>query len=266
MRKVILHHPEEIFSRRHVPSWLMLSFSSGCVNAIAFMACKRFVTHLTGTFTQLGVQAAHLPVVLDLAAVIVCFIAGAMTAALLINGRAHRGKQPLYTLPLMIVAVTTAAVGAAGYAGFLGDFGGAVGGAGDFVLLSMLSFASGLQNAAVASSTGLLVRTTHLTGPATDLGMHLVDLAYTKGPERRSAKRHALLRAGKILAFASGAIGGVMLAQSMQFLAFFVPAAIIIAATALSFDPMRVRQMLSPPADDEAIEPTRDGEDARAGA
>ena len=38
-------------------------------------------------------------------------------------------------------------------------------------LLSLLAFAMGLQNAAVASTTGLAVRTTHLTGPATDLGI-----------------------------------------------------------------------------------------------
>lgn len=245
MRKVTLHHPEEIFSRRHVPSWLMLSFSSGCTNAIAFMACQRFVTHITGTVTQAGVQVAHLDIVLDFALVVVCFIVGAMTAAAMINGRAHRGRRPLYTLPMVVVGMTTAAVALAGHAGLLGEFGGAVDEAGDFVLLSMLSFASGLQNAAVATGTGLLVRTTHLTGPATDLGMHIVDLVYTKGAERLSAKRHALLRAGKILAFATGAVAGVMLARSVSFLGFLVPAGIVFAATALSFEPARVRDVLS---------------------
>src|SRR5262245_36666715 len=107
MRKVILHHPEEIFSFRHIPSWLMLSFSSGCVNATAFMACQRLVTHITGTVTQLGVQIARLDILVDFAVVIVCFIAGAMMAAVMINGRAHRGKPPLYTLPLIVVALTT---------------------------------------------------------------------------------------------------------------------------------------------------------------
>ena len=100
MRRVTLHRPEEIFSIRHVPSWLMLSFSSGCVNAIAFMACQRFVTHITGTVTQAGVQVAHLDILLDFAIVIVCFIVGAMAAAVMINGRAHRGKRPWYTIPL----------------------------------------------------------------------------------------------------------------------------------------------------------------------
>ena len=246
MRRVALHRPEQIFSRRHVPSWLMLSFASGCVNAIAFKACERFVTHVTGTVTQLGVQVAHLDVLADFAIVIVCFILGSMTAALMINGRAHRGKRPWYTLPLLIVAATTATVGIAGRSGLFGEFGGVVDEPADFVLLSMLSFGSGLQNAAVATSTGLLVRTTHLTGPASDLGMHLVDLVYTSGAERLSAKRHAFLRAGKVASFAFGAIGGVMLARELEYLAFLVPAAIVVVATALSFDPARVREVLVP--------------------
>jgi uncharacterized membrane protein YoaK (UPF0700 family) len=100
----------------------------------------------------------------------------------------------------------------------LGDFGGAVDEPGDFVLLSSLSFASGLQNAAVATSTGLLVRTTHLTGPATDLGIHLVELAYVGGDARRNARRHAMLRAGKLVSFAVGAGVGATLARALGFL------------------------------------------------
>ena len=56
------------------------------------------------------------------------------------------------------------------------------------MLLSILSFAMGLQNAAVATSTGLLVRTTHLTGPATDLGIHLVELCFVKGEAHTRAR------------------------------------------------------------------------------
>ncbi|MDF2697936.1 MAG: hypothetical protein K0S65_6319, partial [Labilithrix sp.] len=211
-----LHHPEAIFSPAHVPSWLMLAFASGCVNAIAFMACQRFVTHVTGTATEVGVQFARLGVLIDFTIVLACFVVGAMVSAMMINGRAHQNKHPHYTLPLIIVSVATAAVAFAGHAGWLGAFGGPVDEPGDFVFLSVLSFASGLQNAAVATGTGLLVRTTHLTGPATDLGIHLVELAYTTGAERENAVKHALLRGGKIAAFVSGAATGVWLAHGFQ--------------------------------------------------
>ncbi|AUX46825.1 hypothetical protein SOCE26_083340 [Sorangium cellulosum] len=244
-----LHRPDEIFSRRHVPTWIMLTFAAGCVNAIAMVACEHFVTHVTGTVTKLGTELADLSHLREFVMALACFIGGAMASGMLINARVHRGKRPLYAAPLVVVAVTTAAVALAGHAGLLGMFGGALLDAGDFVLLSVLSFASGLQNAAVATSTGLLVRTTHLTGPATDLGIHLVEFVCAEGDVKRSAKRHALLRAGKIVAFAVGAASGVTLAHGLHFLAFLVPAAIVLVATALSFlhVPNGDRAMLRPP-------------------
>jgi uncharacterized membrane protein YoaK (UPF0700 family) len=234
---ITLHKPDQILSFRHVPTWLMLTFVAGCVNAAAFVACERYVTHVTGTVTRIGMEVARLAILLDFVIVLISFIAGAMASSVLINGRAHRGKRPLHALPLIMVAAATAGIGLAGHAGLLGTFGGVVDEPGDFVLLSVLSFASGLQNAAVATSTGLLVRTTHLTGPATDLGIHLVELAYAKGAARTSAKRHALLRAGKLVAFAFGAAAGLALARSVGFLAFLMPAILVLVATALSFLP-----------------------------
>ena len=237
MSHVSLHRPDEIFSWRHAPSWLLFAFSSGCVNATAFVACERFVTHVTGTATQVGIKVARLDILLDFVIVLTCFIIGAMASAIMINGRFQRGKRPWYTVPLVIVAAATASVAVSGHAGWLGVFGGSVDEPADFVLLSVLSFASGLQNAAVATGTGLLVRTTHLTGPATDLGIHLVELTYTTGEQRLKARRHALLRGGKIVSFIVGAAAGVTLARELQYLAFMVPSAIVLLATALSFHP-----------------------------
>lgn len=235
--KLALHTPEQILSFRHAPTWLMLTFASGCVNAAAFVACQRFVTHVTGTATSLGMEVARLNIFLDFALVLVSFVVGAMTSAWLINARAQRGKTPLHVVPLLGVAAATAGVAFAGHAGLLGAFGGEVDETVDFVLLSVLSFASGLQNASVATSTGLLVRTTHLTGPATDLGIHLVELVYAEGEARQKAMQHALLRTGKIVGFTLGAAAGVWLAHSIQFLAFLVPSAVVMLATVLSFLP-----------------------------
>lgn len=230
-----LHDKESVFSARHVPSWLMLTFASGSVNAAAVIACERYVTHVTGTVTRLGMTASRVGLLLDFAAVLVAFIAGAATSAILVNARVRRGKKPRYALALFTVAAITAAVGILGHAGVLGEFGGPPDEAGDFVLLSALSFASGLQNAAVATATGMLVRTTHLTGPATDLGIHLVDMALSRGDTRKNALAHVLLRCGKIAAFATGAGAGIALAHRVAYLAFLTPAAIVALVTVTSF-------------------------------
>jgi uncharacterized membrane protein YoaK (UPF0700 family) len=230
-----LHPPDSVFSLRHVPSWLMLTFAAGCVNATAALVCGRYVTHVTGTVTRLGMELISVWIVLDLLIVLLSFILGAMTSGLLINGRARCGRRPLYSLPLIGVAVVVAVVAAAGQAGWFGVFGGAIDQTSDFVFLSLLSFAMGLQNGAVATSTGLLVRTTHLTGPATDLGLHLAELLFVDAEARRTTRQHALLRTGKIVAFAFGALAGVRLAPSLGYLVLLVPAAMTLLATWLSF-------------------------------
>jgi uncharacterized membrane protein YoaK (UPF0700 family) len=232
-----LHKPESVFSYRHLPSWLMLCFAAGAVNGTALLACERFVTHVTGSVTRLGVEMMHFTIMVDFALVVVCFILGAMMAGLLINGRIHRGKPPLFAVPLWLTSGTTACVAIAGQLRWLGPFGGAVDESGDFVFLCALSFAMGLQNAAVATSTGALVRTTHLTGPTTDLGIHLAELCFIKGPAREVVKQHATLRTGKLLMFALGAAVAVPLSHDLGFLTLLIPAAIVAAASRLSFTP-----------------------------
>lgn len=230
-----LHRPDTVFSLRHAPSWLMLCFAAGVVNGTTLMACQRFVTHVTGTVTRLGTEIAHWVLALDFAAVLACFVAGAMFSGFVINVRARRGKRPFFSLPLWLTAGTAACVAVAGHLGWLGPFGGSVDQPGDFVMLCALGFAMGVQNAAVASSTGQLVRTTHLTGPATDLGVHLVEWLFVQDGSRTLARRHAALRFGKIVAYAAGAMASVPLALRFGFLALLVPALVISAATLLSF-------------------------------
>jgi uncharacterized membrane protein YoaK (UPF0700 family) len=102
-------------------------------------------------------------------------------------------------------------------------------------VLSLLSFAMGLQNGAVATSTGMVVRTTHLTGPATDLGLHLAQFAATTGERRGTALRNAALRASKVVAFVAGAAVAVPLARAFGYGALLVPAAQVALANVLSF-------------------------------
>jgi uncharacterized membrane protein YoaK (UPF0700 family) len=100
-----------------------------------------------------------------------------------------------------------------------------------------LAFAMGLQNAAVASTTGLAVRTTHLTGPTTDLGIHLGAALLSTGDEQRAALRGAALRGGKVVAFMAGAALAVPLTGALGFLALLTSAAFVMVAVVLSFAP-----------------------------
>lgn len=232
-----LHTPETIYSARHVPSWLMLAASAGAVNGFAFMMCEQFVTHLSGTFTELGLEGWRPAFILDSAAIILSFIAGAVASVSVLHARASRGDRPRWATPLVSVTLLLIAVAFAGRIGLFGPIGGDLKGTEPpILLLSLLSFAMGAQNAAVAATTGLAVRTTHVTGPATDLGIHLATAMFARGKERQKALRGAYLRGGKIIAFAGGAALSVPLTASLDYLALLVPAAGIALATILSFN------------------------------
>jgi len=241
--KYVLHTPDAIFSARHTPSWVLLAGGSGMVNGLAFLACAEYVTHVTGTATRLGLEFPHAGVALEYAFVVVSFIAGAAASVLSIQNRAYRGKRPLWAAPLVVVAVIFTVVAVSGSAGVFGPLGGKAAEANPpFPLLWLLAFATGLQNAAVATSTGLIVRSTHLTGPATDLGVHLGLTCLARGEEHRAAVRGAALRGAKVIAFVTGAALALPLAAAMNFLAFLVPAAFVLAAAGLSFASARDRE------------------------
>lgn len=219
---------------RHMLSWFLLSASAGTVNTVAFLACERFVAHVTGTVTRFGLQEQS-TLFVDYALVLVCFITGAMASGIAIENRYHRGKQPLYAAPLAVVVALLIAVAWAGARGVFGSFGDAGVTLASRVFISVLSFAMGLQNASVATSTGQVVRTTHLTGPATDLGVRLASAVFARGEARRAATRDAALRAGKIVAFTVGVVIAVPIAARFGYLSFLLPAALVFSATVMSF-------------------------------
>jgi uncharacterized membrane protein YoaK (UPF0700 family) len=224
--------PHVVESKRHLAAWLLLTGAAGTVNGFAFMACKQFVTHLSGAFSQLGLESHHTSVLVDSAALVLSFIAGAASSVFLVQPRPGK-RQSL--LPLMCVSLLLVTVAVIGKSGAFGPFGGVAGHRLPTVaLLSILAFAMGLQNAVVAVTTGLAVRTTHVTGPATDLGIQLGTAALASGSERQLAIREALLRAGKILAFAVGAGLMVPLTVSFEYLSLVAPAMCIALANVLS--------------------------------
>lgn len=198
-----LHDERAVFSSRHLPSWLLLAAAGGTVNAIGFVAHARFVTHVTGTISSFGMAASGGKLAFESAFILLC----------------------------LTILTVLAVLGATGVFGVFGD--------GDetrsFLFLSALSFAMGLQNAAVAAATRLIVRTTHMTGAATDLGLHLGTAFRSTGDERRASFRQAALRAGKMAAFTIGAAAGAILAARFGFLALALPAVAVALATVSSF-------------------------------
>ena len=228
---------ETIFAPRHVMGWLLFTMSAGFVNASAVMACKNFVTHVTGNVTNLGMDAADTTLAVDYVLLVVSFIAGAMAAVLIAETFRARPKVA-FALPILVSFTMLVGIGVAGKAGWLGVFGvDRELGQRAFVMLGILAAAMGMINAAVAVATKNMIRITHLTGPATDIAGNLVRAALGAGAGTRGEARWAALRLAKLASFAVGAGLAARFAARLHFDLFSVSAGILIVALAFTGAP-----------------------------
>ncbi|MBN8614577.1 MAG: DUF1275 domain-containing protein [Deltaproteobacteria bacterium] len=241
----------DVLSPKNLACWMGLCFAAGAVNATTLLASQQFVTHLTGVVTRFGIHVASLTLMTDYFAVFACFVLGAMTAVILLDGRRLRGLPSLPWLPLATVSLLLVLAATLGHFEVFGPFGVYDESPGEFALFMLLAFAMGLQNASVGNATGSLVRTTHLTGPATDLGVALAFLLIRDLPAEHleAAKRTAKLRSAKIVAFALGCGAAALFVPSLGYLGFLVPAAICAIVAVSLFGQLRVPvspRMLAP--------------------
>ena len=100
----------------------------------------------------------------------------------------------------------------------------------DFLLLACLCGACGLQNGAITLASGATIRTTHLTGLTTDLGLGLVKVNFHKltNEQRNKERKENLLRIGAISAFFLGSVVGAIVFIRFKYAGFFLPMAISI--------------------------------------
>lgn len=232
------------FSRRNVAIWLALAFQGGTINAGGFLACGRFVSHVTGFATMSGAELArqHWFGAVGMLSVPIFFVFGAMTSGFLIDRRLLRGLNAHYATAAGLMAATNLAILILGTRGAFGAFGEPLTLARDYALLILLCFSSGLQNALVTSASGAVVRTTHLTGLTTDLGIGLVRiLSHVDRDKRRFETRANRMRIGIFASFTLGSAAAAFIFLTHQYWGFVIPATISMGLWGLTFAHSRRR-------------------------
>ena len=138
----------------------LLAANAGFVNALGILTVlHQPVSHLTGTVSQVGIAAGQGDwlTLYELVVLVLFFFGGAALSGLII-GNSHLRFGRRYGLALMCQAL--ALWGAIYFLGF-----------GLRRAEYLLALACGLQNGMATSYSGAVVRTTHMTGIVTDLGM-----------------------------------------------------------------------------------------------
>ena len=150
-----------------LPRWVWaaawaLAFVAGMVNVVGLLGFEhQSVTHLTGTTSMLAAAVAALDgsSVLHFAAIIGSFISGTVLSGFIIqDSTLQLGRR--YGVALLLESLLLCAAVPLLYRGHA--FG-----------IYSASCACGLQNAMVSTYSGAVVRTTHLSGMFTDLGIFL---------------------------------------------------------------------------------------------
>lgn len=199
-----------------LPAWVwvgaaLLSFVAGMVNVVGYLGFEhQAVSHLTGTTSLLGaaVAQADARAAGQLFAVLLAFVLGAVASGVIIQDSTLKlGRR--YGVVLVIEAIALSLAVRAFHAHSL--WGG-----------WLAAFACGLQNAMATTYSGSIVRTSHLSGMFTDLGIFL-------GHRLRGLpvpRRRLLLCLAITTSFFAGGVVGAVLFAHVSYDALYVPAGI----------------------------------------
>lgn len=182
---------------------ISLSWIAGYTNVILFILCGVVVAHATGNVTHLGQFAAEARWMQAWRIggfLVLMFFSGAVASALMTEGARRRGIASKYIMPMVVQAALLCALavlinvyGLNSNARLSFDEHPAL----LYELSGIASFAMGLQNATITRISGAVVRTTHLTGVVTDLGLEGVQYLLwlrDKTRIRRSGRAARVLR------------------------------------------------------------------------
>jgi uncharacterized membrane protein YoaK (UPF0700 family) len=213
----------------------LLSFVAGIVNVTGVLSVQTLTTNVTGHFAYFAEEIMKR----DYAAAItffvftIFFLFGAFTSNFLAELISKKHPNLSHVIPISLEMIVLISVGIFGIASELSSS------EGKWIAFAML-FAMGIQNSLVTKISQSTVRTTHLTGLFTDLGIELSQLFFYKKPdEKKKLKTSIYLRLSIITFFFIGCFSGGFLYNLLEMKTLFVAATFLLLA--LLYDYIRLQ-------------------------
>jgi uncharacterized membrane protein YoaK (UPF0700 family) len=214
----------------------LLSFVAGLVNVAGFLAVQKLTTNVTGHFAFFVDEVFKLNFKQGLIyfLYIFFFFLGSFFSSLLVEFLLRRNEKYSYIVPTAIESIILFWVAIFGK--------NLINGNPDFIAYILL-FAMGLQNSLVTKISNATVRTTHLTGLFTDLGIELSQLFFYREPSFRKKLFISIKLRGTIISFffVGGIIGGVFYSNIGLHVLFIGVAALLVG---LIYDRIRFNLVL----------------------
>ncbi len=181
-----------------------LSFVAGIVNIVGVLSVKVLTTNITGHFAFFSEEILlhHYSEALTYFLFIICFLGGAFCSSFLVEFSSGSRTVRPHLIPLITEILILGFVGISGYEKLKISVS-------PHAIAGLLLFAMGVQNSLVTRVSQSIVRTTHLTGLFTDLGIELSKLFFKERKnEQRQLKKNITLKLVIIACFFSGCIIG----------------------------------------------------------
>ena len=205
---------------------VFLSFVAGLVNICGVLALGVLTTNVTGHFAYFAEDVTKRNEFYGawFLLYIIAFLSGAFVSGLLTEFSIYRQRRAQHNASIFLEILTLSVMGIYGDQILLAGF--------DKRLLAcFLLFTMGLQNSLVSKISNFTLRTTHLTGLFTDLGIELSQLFFYRKPsELKKLSNSIFLRLGIVAFFFSGCVIGGFLFIAIKFRVLLLAAFVMILA------------------------------------
>ena len=214
----------------------LLSFVAGIVNVVGFLAVKRLTTNVTGHFAFFVDEILKLNFwegfIFFL--YIFFFFLGSFVSNLLVEIISKKSDRLIYIIPTIIESIILS---------LLAVFGQFLISKNPDLLACSLLFAMGLQNSLVTTISNATVRTTHLTGLFTDLGIEISQLFFYKQKNQKDKLHSSIKLRLTIISFffIGGLLGGIFY-STLKLYVLVIAAAVLIIG--IIYDDLKLKLMM----------------------
>lgn len=213
----------------------LLSFVAGIVNVAGFLAVKQLTTNVTGHFAFLVEEALKINFHQSLFyfLYVFCFFSGAFFSNFIIELTGKVTDKNIFIIPVLTEVIILTIIALIDFR-FITENP-------NLIACSTL-FAMGLQNSLVTTISNSVVRTTHLTGLFTDLGIEFSQLFFFKSKEQSEKLISSIkLRITIISAFFVGGITAGTFFAELKMKTLLIAALVLIGGLIIDYFSVRIR-------------------------
>lgn len=201
---MFIHQGKKRTSKHNLQIASLLSFVAGIVNVAGFLAVAKLTTNVTGHFAFFVDEIFKLNIWQSFIyfLYIFFFFLGSFSSSFIVEIISRRNANYVYIIPTSIESLILLLIAFSGKYLLLQN---------PNLIACSLLFAMGLQNSLVTRISNATVRTTHLTGLFTDLGIELSQLFFYREKESRQKLFSSIKLRLTIISFffIGGIIGGI---------------------------------------------------------